>query len=165
MKQRWLGALVRSAANALMGAGVIVFGLSLVLSTGILMEGVTRRSGEGQVEPPEWPEQVRHRLAVVGGLVGAAVVGWALARLGDSYRKPEAQPRRPRVTRLAAELLLFLGGIGLWAAVLVGWGHRLAAYEVPQDYDRVGIGAAVGGPVFLALGWALYRRSARGLGQ
>ncbi len=161
MYQRWLWALVRLAASALMGVGVIIFAGSALFSTGILMEGITRRSGEGQVEPPEHPEQVRHRLSVVGGLVGAAVAGWALARLGDAYRKPDAQPRRPRAMRLAAELLLLLGGIGLWGAVLVGWGHRLAAHEVPKDYDRVGIGAAVSGPVFLTLGWALYRRSAR----
>jgi hypothetical protein len=58
----------------------------------MLMEGVTRRAGEGEVLAPESPEQTRARLAVLGGLAGAAVAGWALARLGDRFRRPGPQP-------------------------------------------------------------------------
>jgi hypothetical protein len=144
-------------ATALMGAGVLVFAGSVLVSAGILMEGVTHRYGEGNIAPPESPAESRQRLVVLAWLLGAAATGWTLARLGDCWRQPEGQRRRLRPMRLVAELCWFLGGVGICIGILVAWGHRLAAYEVNEDYSRVGIGAALAGPVLLLLGCVLYR--------
>jgi hypothetical protein len=156
--QSLLGKIGRSAAYPLMGLGIFLFAVSALFTAGILMEGVTHRSGEGQVERPETPAQTQSRLVFIAGFAGTAAVGWTLARLGDCFRRGG---RLPHVARLTAEMLMLLGGFGLAVGFFVWWGHRLAAYRVVDDYRRAGIGAAVAGPVLLALGGALYRRSAR----
>jgi hypothetical protein len=142
-----------------MGLGVALFLAGVAGGVLALREGVTGLVGEGDRLPPESPEQVRRRLALVGGLFGAMVCGWLLARLGDVYRRPE--PRRPRAARLTAELLLLLGGVGLAAGVLVWCGPRSAGYEVPDVYRQAGTAALGCGSVCLGLGWVLFRRSAR----
>jgi len=125
--------------------------------------GVTGLVGEGDQLPLESPEQVRRRLALIGGLFGAMVFGWLLARLGDVYR--QCEPRRPRVARLVAELLLLLGGVGLAVGALAWCGPRSASYEVPNVYRQVGAAALGCGPVCLGVGWVLFRRSARPANQ
>jgi hypothetical protein len=125
----------------------------------ILMGGVTHWVGEGQIALPESPEQIRLRLGVIGILTTTAAVGWILTRLGDSYW--ERVGPRPRAVQLLAEVLMLFGGISLAIALMVAWGHRIAAYPVVDDYRRLGIGAAIAGPILFGFGWILYRRSAR----
>jgi hypothetical protein len=142
-----------------MGLGVALFLAGVLGGVLVLREGVTGLVGEGERLPPESPEQVRRRLALVGGLFGAMAIGWLLARLGDVHR--QAEPRPPRVARLAAELLLLLGGVGLAVGALVWCGPWSAGYEVPEAYHQLGIAALGSGPVCLGVGWLLFRRSAR----
>ena len=108
MQQPGPGYLGQRFASALAHLGIVVFAVSVLGCVVILMEGVTRRVGEGSLAPPESPEQTRRRLGILAGLVGAAIVGWTLARLGDFYLRPEA---RLCAARLVGELLLLLGGI------------------------------------------------------
>jgi drug/metabolite transporter (DMT)-like permease len=63
--------------------------------------------------------------------------------------------------RLLAELLFLVGGAGFVTGALVWSGPRANGYELPEAYAYVGIGAAIGAPVCLALGWVLSRRSAQ----
>jgi hypothetical protein len=141
-----------------MGFGLALFLAGVLGGVLVLREGVTGLVGEGDRLSPESPEQVRRRLALIGGLFGAMIFGWLLARLGDVYQQPE--PRRPRVARLAAELLLLLGGVGLAVGVLVWCGPWSAGYEVPAVYHQVGIAALGCGSACLGVGWVLFRRSA-----
>jgi hypothetical protein len=161
MKGRLLQAVARSFATALMGVGVSLFILGLSGGILTLMAGLTGLVGEGDRLPPESPEQIRRRLAIVAGLVGTAAVGWVLARLGDTDHLPAS--RQPRAAKLAAELLLLLGGVALAVGILASISPRAAAYQGPNGYRLAGIGASVGGPVLLVFGWALYRRSGRKL--
>jgi hypothetical protein len=153
--QPWLEQKVQLYAALLIGLGVVLFAGSALVGAASLMEGVTHLFGEGQVAIPETPEQCRQRLTFLAGLVGAAAVGWTLARLGDCHRQPGQQG--PGAVRLVAELLLLLGGIGLAVGLLVAWGHQVAAYPVDEEYRQVGNWAAVSGPVLLVLGWVLLR--------
>jgi hypothetical protein len=161
MKGRLLQVMARSFATALMGVGISLFTLGLSGGILTLMAGLTGLVGEGDRLPPESPDQIRRRLAIVAGLVGTATVGWVLARLGDTYHLPAS--RQPRVAMLAAELLLLVGGVALAVGILASISPRAVAYESPNGYRLAGIGASVGGPVLLVLGWALYRRSGRNL--
>jgi hypothetical protein len=92
MKGSVLQAVMRSFATALMGVGVSLFILGLSGGILTLMAGLTGLVGEGDRLPPESPEQIRRRLAIVAGLVGTAAVGWVLARLGDTYHSPASRP-------------------------------------------------------------------------
>jgi hypothetical protein len=151
--------VVRWIATAVMGLGVACFLIGVVGGVLILREAATGLIGEGDRLPPESPEQVRHRLTILAGLLGAAAFGWLLARLGDARQQPA--PRWPGVARLAAELLLLLGGVGLATGGLVWCGPQSIGYTMPEAYRQLGITAAACGLVSLALGWLLFRRSAR----
>jgi hypothetical protein len=151
--------MLRWVATAVMALGVSLFALGMLGGVLVLREAATGLVGEGERLPQETPEQVRSGLAILAGLLGAAALGWLLARLGDAYQ--QAEPRPPRVSRLAAELLFLLGGAGLAAGVLVWCGPWSAGYQVPEAYRRVGSAAAACGPVCLGLGLVLFHRSAR----
>jgi hypothetical protein len=69
--------------------------VSMVGGAMSLMEGVTRRYGEGNVAPAETPEQIRTRLTVLGVLAGSAAVGWALARVAMPIDSRETNPPPP----------------------------------------------------------------------
>ncbi len=155
---RW-AATARRIAPALMGLGVILFMIGTCGGVMILREGTTGLVGEGERLPEESPEQVRGRLTAVGVLFGAAALGWLLARVGDVFRRPG--PGRPSLARLAAELLLLAGAVGLAVGALVWCGPRAAAYETPEAYCRAGAAAAASGAVCLAAGLALLRGSGR----
>src|SRR4051812_41752755 len=105
MRRQWLAMMVRVVATALTGAGVLAFTVGLLGSVIMLMEGMTGLVGEGERLQPESPEQISGRLTFVAALLGVAILGWLLARLSDTYRRAEGR-QRPRMTRLAAEVLL-----------------------------------------------------------
>jgi hypothetical protein len=147
----------RSFANVVMALGVTVFSGSVLFSFGILMEGVTHRVGEGSIAPPEPVEKSRNRLMTVGVLVGTAVFGWLLGRLGDTWRKPREQRTPHRFLRFIAEPFLLLGGFGLAIGFLIWNGQRMAAYQEGFDYGQVGTGAAICGSVLFSIGLVLYR--------
>jgi uncharacterized membrane protein len=155
MCRRFLDAVGRAVATVMMALGVSLVTGSLLIGLLALMEGVTHLVGEGDVASPETPEQVHRRLTLVASLVGVAAAGWTLARLGD-------RERRPRMTRLAAEVLLFLGGLGLAFGILIAFGSRAAMYEVAEEYRRVGVWAPGIGLVLLGPGLLLLRWSRRG---
>jgi hypothetical protein len=159
MMRRWLAALLRGLTTLLGAIGVGIYTVGMVGTFPILMEGVTGLVGEGDHLRPESPEQIQNRLLVVGILVGTAVVGWVVARLWDIYREP-GQPR-PGVVRLAAEVFLFLGGLGLAMALLIRCAPRAGGHVTPDPYLLVGTVALFAAPVVLALGWLLLRYSPR----
>jgi len=142
-----------------MGTGVAFFTMGMVGGVLALMEGVTGLAGEGDQLHPESPEQIRNRLAMIGVLLGMAAVGWVLARLGDAYQKPN--PRRPSIARLAAELLLLLGGVDLAAGILFWCSPRSVGYSTPNAYRQAAIAALIVGPVCLGPAWVLLRWQAR----
>jgi hypothetical protein len=156
MDHRLLEGVLRLAATGLFVIGVVFFGVSLLFGVPMFMEGVTHREGEGNIARAETPEESQRRLAFVGGLFALAAVGWMLARVGDVYRMPGMARRRFWPARLLAELLLVLGGFGLGIGILVAWGNREAAYQVGDDYNRVGMVGGIAGPILLAVGTALY---------
>jgi hypothetical protein len=159
MARRWLRAVLTRVATAVMGLGVGLFMLGVLGGVLVLRAVATGLVGEGNRLPPESPEPVRRNLAILGGLFVTAVVGWLLARLGDAFQQPEPVP--PLLARLADEMLLLFGGLGLANGVLVWCGPWAPGYEVPEAYRRAGITAVGCGPVCLVLGGVLFRRSER----
>jgi hypothetical protein len=139
-----------------MGLGVSLFVMGMLGGVLVLREGVTGLVGEGDRLPPESTEQVCRRLAILAGLLGAVASGWMLARLGGAYQHPA--PRRPCVARLAAELLMLLGGVGLATGVLVWCGPQSVGYNAPEMYRQLGITAGACGLGCLGLGWVLFRK-------
>ena len=165
MARPWVAALVRGAATVLMAAGVGLFLIGLLGAVMVYREAVTGLVGEGSRLGLETPEEVRRRLTVLAGLVAAVVVGWLVARVGDAYRGDEFSARLG-ARRLAAEVLLLVGAVGVVAGMLAWAGPRASAYETPAEYSRVGHWGIVVGPVLLALGvWAVLTTRESGAGQ
>jgi hypothetical protein len=133
-----------------MGVGVCTFLAGMAGGVLLLREGVTGLVGEGERLPAESPEQVCHRQSGLAGFLGAIVVGWVLARLGDSCQQPA--PQLPRASRLAAGVLMLLGGVGLATGALLWSGPAADGHQVPSAYHLVGNTAAVCGPILLGLG-------------
>jgi hypothetical protein len=158
MSASWRDRAARLGANTLFGLGMGVCGLGMWLAVLGLVEGVTLLAGEGTRLLPESPEQVRKRLILIGCLLGAAAVGWLLARLGESFRQAPGVPWRRRLVTVGAEQLLFLGGVSVAVGCLIGGASLQADRPVPSVYYTIALGAAVAALILLPAGGVLYRR-------